>query len=65
MESDELFFAYSEKGNRNLDRKPKKTGKKAGKAGINHEKVAVTPLAIGPGTRILRWPPGAVSARII
>ena len=40
MESDDLFFAYSEKGNRNLDRKPKKRGEKVGKAGISHEKVA-------------------------
>ena len=42
VESDGLFFAYSEKGNRNLDRKPKKRGEKAGKAGISDEKVAVT-----------------------
>ena len=35
-----MFFAYSEKGNRNLDRKPKKRGEKVGKAGISHEKVA-------------------------
>ena len=41
VESDDLFFAYSEKGNRNLDRKPKKRGEKAGKAGISDEKVAV------------------------
>ncbi len=41
VESDDLFFAYSEKGNRHLDRKPKKRGEKAGKAGINDEKVAV------------------------
>jgi len=41
VESDDLFFAYSEKGNRHLDRKPKKRGEKARKAGINDEKVAV------------------------
>ena len=41
MESDGLFFAYSEKGNRHLDREPKKRGEKAGKAGISDEKVAV------------------------
>ena len=41
VESDDMFFAYSEKGNRNLDRKPKKRGKKASKAGISDEKVAV------------------------
>ena len=41
VESDDLFFAYSEKGNRNLDREPKKRGEKAGKAGISDEKVAV------------------------
>tara|TARA_R110002049_G_C9024969_1_gene551597 strand:- start:3 stop:998 length:996 start_codon:yes stop_codon:yes gene_type:complete len=41
VESDDLFFAYSEKGNRHLDRKPKKRGEKAGKAGISNEKVAV------------------------
>lgn len=41
VESDDLFFAYSEKGNRNLDRKPKKRGEKASKSGISNEKVAV------------------------
>lgn len=41
VESDDLFFSYSEKGNRNLDRKPKKRGEKASKAGISNEKVAV------------------------
>ena len=41
VESDDLFFAYSEKGNRNLDRKPKRRGEKAIKAGIIDEKVAV------------------------
>lgn len=41
VESDDLFFAYSEKGNRNLDRKPKQRGEKASKAGISDEKVAV------------------------
>lgn len=41
VESDDLFFAYSEKGNRNLNRKPKQRGEKASKAGISNEKVAV------------------------
>lgn len=41
VESDDLFFAYSEKGNRHLDRKPKKRGEKASKAGVSDEKVAV------------------------
>ncbi len=41
VESDDLFFDYSEKGNRHLDRKPKKRGEKASKAGISNEKVAV------------------------
>jgi transposase-like protein len=41
VESDDLFFAYSEKGSRNLDRKPRKRGEKASKAGISNEKVAV------------------------
>jgi len=41
LESDDLFFAYSEKGNRNLKRKPKKRGEKASKAGISDEQVAV------------------------
>lgn len=41
VESDDLFFAYSEKGNRNLDRPAKKRGEKAGKRGISNEKVAV------------------------
>jgi len=41
VESDDLFFAYSEKGSHHLDRKPKKRGEKASKAGISNEKVAV------------------------
>ena len=41
VESDDLFFSYSEKGNRNLDRKAKRRGEKASKAGISNEKVAV------------------------
>lgn len=41
LESDDLFFLHSEKGNRNLDRKPRKRGSKASKAGINQEQVAV------------------------
>ena len=36
-----MFFAFSEKGNRHLDRKPKQRGEKASKAGITNEKVAV------------------------
>lgn len=41
VESDDLFFSYSEKGNRHLDRTPKKRGEKASKAGISNDKVAV------------------------
>jgi transposase-like protein len=41
VESDDLFFPYSEKGNRHLERKPKKRGEKASKAGVSDEKVAV------------------------
>ena len=41
VESDDLFFPISEKGNRTLERKPKKRGEKASKAGISNEKVAV------------------------
>jgi transposase-like protein len=41
VESDDMFFSYSEKGNRHLDRTPKKRGEKASKAGISNEKVAV------------------------
>ena len=41
VESDDLFFAYSEKGSHHLDRKPKKRGEKASKAGISDEKIAV------------------------
>ncbi len=40
-ESDDLFFLQSEKGNQNLDRKPRKRGCKASKRGISNEQVAV------------------------
>lgn len=39
VECNDLFFAYSKKGNRNLDRQTRKRGAKASTAGINHEKV--------------------------
>jgi len=42
IESDETFFLFSEKGKRTIkDRKPRKRGGKASKAGINDEHVAV------------------------
>jgi len=40
-ESDDIFFLESEKGNRNLDRKARRRGGKASKAGISNEQVAV------------------------
>lgn len=40
-ESDDLFFLHSEKGNRNLERKPRLRGGKATKRGISDEQVAV------------------------
>jgi len=42
IEGDETFFLYSEKGNKTIkDRKPRKRGGKASKAGINDEHIAV------------------------
>lgn len=41
VESDDLFFLHSEKGNKNIDRKPRKRGSKASKSGISNEQVAV------------------------
>jgi len=41
VESDDLFFLHSEKGNRNLNRKPRQRGGKASKPGISNEQVAV------------------------
>ena len=40
-ESDDIFFLYSEKGNKHLDRKPRKRGGTASTAGISKEQVAV------------------------
>lgn len=40
-ESDETFFLNSEKGNRNISRKPRKRGGTSSKRGINDEHVAV------------------------
>ena len=40
-ESDDTFFRFSEKGSRNLDRKPRKRGKSATKRGITNQHVAV------------------------
>lgn len=41
LESDDLFFDFSEKGRRDLDRPARKRGAKAGKAGVSNEKIAV------------------------
>lgn len=41
LESDDLFFTYSQKGDRNLDRPARKRGQPASKTGISNEKVAV------------------------
>lgn len=41
LESDEIFFLESEKGNKNLTRPARKRGGKASKAGINKDHVAV------------------------
>lgn len=54
VESDDLFFAYSEKGNRNLDRKPRKRGEKATKAGVSDEKVAVIATCDRTGNKDFR-----------
>ncbi|HOU95420.1 MAG TPA: hypothetical protein PLN06_02195 [Bacteroidales bacterium] len=40
-ESDDIFFLYSEKGSRYLDRKPRRRGGKAGTAGIGKDHVAI------------------------
>lgn len=40
-ESDDIFFLESDKGNRHLDRKARKRGGKASKAGISNEQVTV------------------------
>lgn len=41
VESDETYFLHSQKGNKELDRKPRKRGTTANKDGINDEHVAV------------------------
>lgn len=50
-ESDDMFFAYSEKGSRNLARPTRKRGAKASKAGISKEKVAVVATCDGSGNK--------------
>jgi hypothetical protein len=52
LESDDLFFAYSEKGNRNLGRQPRKRGAKGSTTGISEEKVAVIATCNAMETRI-------------
>ena len=41
VESDDIFFLHSEKGNKTLQRRPRKRGRKASKRGISDEQVAV------------------------
>jgi len=54
VESDDLFFAHSEKGNRHLDRKPRQRAEKASKAGISDEKVAVIATCDRSGNKDFR-----------
>lgn len=54
LESDDLFFPYSEKGNRNLDRPARKRGSKAAKSGISDEKVAVIASCDRSGNKDLK-----------
>lgn len=51
VESDEMFFPYSEKGNRNLDRPARKRGQKASKSGVSDQKVAVIATCDRSGNR--------------
>lgn len=51
VESDDLFFAHSEKGSRDLDRPARKRGQKASKAGISDQKVAVIATCDRSGNR--------------
>jgi len=59
--SDDLFFAYSEKGSRNLDRQPRKRGAKGSTAGISEEKVAVIGTCDHTGNKDFK---GATKGRI-
>ncbi len=60
IEGDETFFLFSEKGNRNIkNRKARKRGVKAKKAGINNEHVAV----IVTSDRINKQPIAEVAGR--
>ncbi len=61
VESDDLFFPYSEKGARNLERPAKKRGEKATKAGISNEKVAVIATCDRSGNKDFK---AATSGRI-
>src|SRR3990170_2113287 len=41
VEADDTFFLYSQKGNHNIERKPRKRGGKSKKRGISSEQVCV------------------------
>jgi transposase-like protein len=53
IEADETFFLYSEKGNKKLNREPRKRGSKAIKDGMNMEHVNVIAAADRRGNRAL------------
>lgn len=53
VEADETFFLYSEKGSRNLDRKPRKRGGKASRDGMNKEHVNVIVATDRKGNRAM------------
>ena len=54
VESDDLFFLHSEKGNRNLDRKPRQRGTKASTPGVSSEQVAVIATCDRSGNKDFR-----------
>lgn len=53
VEADETFFLSSEKGSRNMTRKPRKRGGKASKDGMNKEHVNVVAASDRKGNRAL------------
>lgn len=54
VESDDMFFLHSEKGNRNLKREPRKRGVRAKKRGISKEQVAVIATCDRSGNKDFR-----------
>ena len=64
VEADETYVLESRKGDRNLDRRPRKRGGKASKRGLSHEQVPILVAADRSGTTACSVLPSVTAASV-